>query len=121
MSLIKELIALAQELDGLGLTKEADILDNVSAALSKIAHDDEISMDNLDFKMFEEIFQHHIMQGFDVSESMQKAIDGIKELEKEQEEWEVPTSDERAKARQLMTEHQLPSFFEDQDLTETDN
>jgi len=123
MSLIKELIALAQELDDLGLSKEADALDELSTAIRKRAHDgdDEVSMDNLDFKVFEEIFQHNIMQGFDVGESTEKAIEGIKELEKEEEEWEAPTSKERQEARRLMTEQQLPSLFEKQDLKVIDN
>jgi hypothetical protein len=115
MSLLKQIISLAQDLDDLGLCKEADTLDRLSKALIKKSHDDsddELSLE-LFAESFKELFQHHIMQGEDVEEATNKAVNEIERLKAEMGEgFEDVTERERERSSDLMMRHQLPMMYE---------
>jgi len=72
MYIVKELIALAQHIDDLGLTKEADTLDEVAHALSKQADED-----SLDFDLLGESMQSYLDKGLSTDDALVQAVEEL--------------------------------------------
>lgn len=72
MHIIKEIIALAQHIDELGLIKEADALDEVAHALSKQANEDDLDIDLLGESM-----QVYLDQGLSTEEALVQTVEEL--------------------------------------------
>jgi len=70
--IVKEIIALAQHIDDLGLIKEADTLDEVAHALSKQADED-----SLDLDLLGESMQAYLDQGLSTDDALAQAVEEL--------------------------------------------
>lgn len=72
MYIVKEIIALAQHIDDLGLTKEADALDEAAHTLSKQANED-----SLDVDLLGESIQAYLDQGSSTDDALVQAVEDL--------------------------------------------
>jgi len=92
MDIVFKLISLAQDLDGRGLIKEADALDQLVGRIVKNAHDD------VDIELITQSLQKYIEEGLSLEEAMIKAVSDFEELQLEGESFSVSPED-RGKAK----------------------
>ena len=109
MNIIKELILLAQEVDNLGLMKEADVLDKAAESLSKTSSD-------VEFDLLYQMMSYLVTeQNLSPEEALVRAAKELEDLTREGESFE-PTDEEREKAKEYLPFQMMDMFPSDESI-----
>jgi len=110
MQIAKELTIIAQDIDDLGLIKEADILDEAVDLLIKNSSSD------LEFDLLSQMISYLISEkNLSPEEALVRAAGELEDLTREGESFE-PTDEERRKAKEYLPLQLMDMFPSDEGL-----
>lgn len=109
MDIIKELTSLAQEIDDLGLAKQADVLDGAVNFLIKNSSD-------VEFDLLYQMVSYLITEkNLPPEEALVRAAKELEDLTSESESFE-PTDEERRRAKEYLPLQMMDMFPSDEGL-----